>query len=153
MNKILCTSKNSEAKTLPADVCVFGHFGHLLPAAVHSADCWFDSKVKWWIHISSIVTYLCKNSFLLHWNSSKQRSELSMHCCFWLTVSKHGTHFEHSFLIDKCSSSFVPVWPCLKSAYHLLTIFFFPSENNALSTHEIQIFPLFWKFASVALLK
>ena len=44
-----------------------------------------------------------KNSFLLHWNSCKQSSESSMHCCFWLIASKHSIHLEHSFLIDKCS--------------------------------------------------
>ena len=31
--------------------------------------------------------------------------------------------------------------------------YFFPSESNALSTLKIQIFPFFWKFAIVALLK
>ena len=31
-----------EAKTLPADACVFGRFGQLSPASVHSVDCWFD---------------------------------------------------------------------------------------------------------------
>ena len=76
MNKIPCTSQNTEAKTLPADVCFFDHFWQLSPAAVHSADSWFDSGVKWCIHVSSIVTYLCKNTFLLCWNSCKQRSEL-----------------------------------------------------------------------------
>ena len=97
MNKIPCASQNMEAKTLPADVWIFGRFGRLSPAAVHSTDCRFDSRVKWWIHVSSIVTYLHKNSFLLHWNSCKQCSESSMCCCFWSTVSKRGTHFEHSF--------------------------------------------------------
>ena len=48
---------------MPADVCVFGRFGRVLPAAVHSADRRFDSGMKWWIHVSSIVTYLHKNSF------------------------------------------------------------------------------------------
>ena len=52
-------------KTLSADVCVFGCFGRLSPAAVHSADCQFDSGVKWSIHVSSIVTSLCKNSFFV----------------------------------------------------------------------------------------
>ena len=47
MNKIPCASQNTEAKTLPADVCVFGCFGWLSPAAVHSANCQFDSGVKW----------------------------------------------------------------------------------------------------------
>ena len=67
MNKIARASQNTEAKTLPADVCVFARFGWLLPTAVHSADCRFDSVVKWWIHVSSIVTYLRKISFLLRW--------------------------------------------------------------------------------------
>ena len=103
MYKIPCASQNMEVKTLTADVCIFDHFGWVSSAAVHSADCRFDSKVKWWIHVSSIVTYLHKKSYLLHWNSSKQRSELSTHCCFRSTVNKRNTHFEYSFLIDKCS--------------------------------------------------
>ena len=78
MNKIPYPSQNTEAKTLPADVCIFGHFGWLSPAAVYSADCRFDSGVKWWIHVSSIVAYLHKNSFF---------------------VALSGIHFEHSFLI------------------------------------------------------
>ena len=38
-------------------------------------------------------------------------------------------------------------------AIDLLEQYFFTSESNAGSTHEIQIFPLFWKFATVASLK
>ena len=110
MNKIYCTSQNTEVKTLSADVGVFGQFGQLSPATVHSADCRFDSGVKWWIHVSSIVTYLCQNSFLLHWNSCKQHSELSMHC-FWLTVNKCYIHFQHSFLIDKSSCKMMNTLP------------------------------------------
>ena len=63
MNKILCTSQNTKAKTLSSDVCVFGHFEWLSPAGVHSADCRFDSEVKWWIHVSSIVRYVHKTPF------------------------------------------------------------------------------------------
>ena len=99
-----------EAKTLPADVCVFGHIGQLSLAAVHLADCLFDSGLKWWIHVSSIVPYLRKNSFLLHWNSCKQCSESSM-CCFWLTVKKCNTQFKYSFLVDKCSCKMVNTPP------------------------------------------
>ena len=88
----------------------FGHFGRLSLAAVHSADCWFNSGVTWWIHVSSIVPYLHKNSFLLHRNSCKQHSESSTHC-FWSTVSKCSVHFKHSFLIDKCSCKMVNTLP------------------------------------------
>ena len=57
----------------------------------------------------SIAKYLCKNSFLLHWNSCKQCSELLT--CFWSTVSKRGTHFEHNFLIEKCSCKMMNTLP------------------------------------------
>ena len=99
MNKIPYASQNMEAKTLPADVCVFGHFRRLSSTAVHSADSWFDSRINLRVHVSSIVTYLRTNSFLLRWNSCKQRSESLTRCWFWSTASNH---FEHSFLIDKC---------------------------------------------------
>ena len=111
MNKIPCASQNTEAKTLPADVCIFGLFGWLSLAAVHSADCQFDSRVKWWIPVSSIVTYLHKNSFLMHWNSCKKCSELSMCYCCWSTGSKCDTHFEHCYHIDKCSCKMVNTLP------------------------------------------
>ena len=82
MNKIPCASQNTSAKTLPAVVCVFGCFGRLSPAAVHSADCRFYSEVKWWVHVLSIVTHLRKKPFLLCWNSCKQRTESSTRWCF-----------------------------------------------------------------------
>ena len=111
MNKIPYTSQNMEAKTLPCDVCVFDCFGWLSHVAVHSDDCQFDSRVKWWIRVSSIVTYSHKNSFWLCWNRCKQCSESWTPCYFWSTVSKRGTHFEHSFLIDKCSCKMVNILP------------------------------------------
>ena len=111
MKKIFCASQNTEAKTLPADVYVFIHSGWLSPVAVHSADGQYESRVKRWIFVSSIVTYLCKNSFLLCWNSCKQRSELLTCRCFGLTVSKCSTHFEHIFLIDKCTSKMMNTLP------------------------------------------
>ena len=83
MNKIPWASQKSVAKTLPADVCVFCHFRRLSSAAVYSADCWFDSEVKWWVHVSFIVAYLCINSFSLCWNSCKQLSESLLYYCFW----------------------------------------------------------------------
>ena len=41
----------------------FGRFEQLSPDAVHSADWWFDSGVKWWNYVLSIVTYLRKSPF------------------------------------------------------------------------------------------
>ena len=93
MNKIPCASQNTEAKTLLADVWVFGHFGRLSPATVHSADCQFDSRVKWWIHVSSIVTYLRKNSFLL----LEIVANKALNCQSVVVFDRHSPHFEHSF--------------------------------------------------------
>ena len=112
INKIRCASQNTEAKNLPADVCVFGRFRRLSLTAVHSNCSQFDSEMNGCIHVSTIVTYLRKNSFLLRWNSCKQRSESSARCCFWSTVSKHGTDFEYSFLIDNSSCKMVHTLPC-----------------------------------------
>ena len=89
-----------EAKTMSTDIFIFGCFGWLSPSAVHSADCRFGSRMKRWIHVSSIVTHLRKNSFLSRWNCCKQRCESSI-SCFWSTVRKHITH---SFL---CSCKMV----------------------------------------------
>ena len=212
MNKIPCASQNMEAKTLPADICVFHHFGWLWPAAVHSADCRFDSGMKYWIHVSSTVTYL---SFLLCRNSCKQHSESSTHCCFWSTVTNaahilntafsvtniHAKWWIHCLLISYATSIYnrpkqvcgvflcfpgqllnlgdlsIQHQLCLMTAFKVsisplnccfrlsrvwitlikpllcLNSIFSPSESNSLLTHEIQIFPLFWKFATVASLK
>ena len=45
------------------------------------------------------------------------------------------------------------VWITLIKSLVCLNSIFSPSETNDLSTHEIQIFPFFWKFATVASLK
>ena len=107
MYKIPCTSQNMDAKTLPTDVCVFGHFGWLLLAAVHSVDHWFDSGMKLGIHVSSIVTYLCKNSFCC---METVANNVLNHWCivdFDQLWANRSTQFEHSFLIDKCSCKMV----------------------------------------------
>ena len=49
--------------------------------------------------------------------------ESSTHCCFWSTVSKRGTYFEHSFLIDKCSSKMVNTLPSTPLLSHATAIY------------------------------
>ena len=145
MNKIPYPSQNTEAKTLPADVCIFGHFGWLSPAAVYSADCRFDSGVKWWIHVSSIVTYLHKNFFfffffLLRWVAFTLNTAFSLWWIHCLLISStpllsHATSIydrpkwvlvffrtTDEFGWPECSASLVSVQPHLKSAYNLLTV-------------------------------
>ena len=88
MNKIPCASQNTEAKTLPADVCVFGRLGRFSTAAVHSTDYRFDSGVKWWIHVSFIVTYLRKKNLFscvetVANNALNRRRVLDKECSDW----------------------------------------------------------------------
>ena len=63
MNKIPCISQNTEAKTLPADGCVFGRFGRLSPTAVHSDDCWFDSRLNGWSMFHPLSHIYAKTPF------------------------------------------------------------------------------------------
>ena len=67
---------------------------------------WLRSEV-----VDPCFIHCQKDSFLLHWNSCKHSSESSMHCYFWLTVSKRCTQFQHSFLIDKYSCKMVNTLP------------------------------------------
>ena len=89
MNKIPCTSQNTEAKTLPADVCIFGRFGRLSPAAVQSADCWLDSVLS---HIYAKTPFCCVGTVANN-------------------TLNHQHVFGHSFLIDKCSCKMVNTLP------------------------------------------
>ena len=61
--------------------------------------------------VYSLSHIYAKNTFLLRWNSCKQSSESSMRFCFWSTVSKCDTHFEHSILIDKSACKMVNTLP------------------------------------------
>ena len=58
----------------------------------------------WWFFLSQPCFICChilmQNFFMLRWNSCKQHSGSSVHCCFWSAVSKHSTHFEHIFIND-----------------------------------------------------
>ena len=110
---------------------------HLLLS--HSADCWFDSWVKWWIHVSSIVTYLCKNPLLLHWNSCKQCSESLTRCCLWSTVSKCGTHFQHTFSLTNVYAKW---WiHC-----HLIASTPLISHTTSIYNWPKQVCRVFWYF-------
>ena len=80
MNKIPCAFQN----TSPADVCIFARFGRLSPAAVHSADSRFHTRVKWCIHDLSIVTYLRKNSLFIV-------TYLRKNCLVWFGLKQFQT--------------------------------------------------------------
>ena len=57
------------------------------------------------------VTYRRKKSFLPCLNSSKQHSESSTRCCFWLGVSKRGIHVKNNSRILKDSCKIVNALP------------------------------------------
>ena len=129
-----------EAKILPDDVCIFNCFRRLPLAAAHSANCQFDSGVKWWINVSSIVTYLCKNSFLLHWNSCKQRSESSMRCCFWTTDQTWHplwTQLSHWQMFLQ-NGEYTAFW-YLQLLCYLMKLIFTISQNEF-----VEFFGVFW---------
>ena len=73
-------------------------------------------------------------------------SELSTCCCFGLTVSKRSTHFEHSFLIDKCSCKMVNMSPSRSLDQWRLT---FPGGRSNLN--RTSRLPMLWIFRSIQL--
>ena len=99
MNKIPGASQSIEAKTLPADVCIFGHFGWLSPAAFHSADCRFDSGSMFQplSHIYTKTPFCCIETV----------ANNALNC--WCVVvfdqlwANAAPTLKHNFLIDKCS--------------------------------------------------
>ena len=112
-----------EAKTLPADVCVFGCFGRLSSAAVHSVDNQFYSGRKWSIHFSSIVPYLRKNSFVLRWNSCKQRSD-----GLWANAAPTFIHLSHWQMFIQ-NSDYTTFW-YLQFLYYLTQLQFTIEQNE-----------------------
>ena len=132
MNKIPCASQNTEAKTLPADVCIFDCFGcfHLLLSTQLIVS--LTPELNGWF------MFLCKN-FLLCWNRCKQHSKSLMRCCFWSTVTKRDTHFEHSFFIDKCS------WKMKNTLPSVIFNSFAISHNFNLRLAKMSLW-IFWCF-------
>ena len=97
------------------------------------------------MHVSLIVTYRHRKSFLPRFNSSKQRSESSTCYCFWLVVCKRDTHFENDLGIPKYSCKIIYTLPSdifkvsvaiscncnLRSPKTILWIFVMFSETTA----------------------
>ena len=69
----------------------------------------------------------------------------SIICVCTTTFKVSIATFHRCFRRSRVRITLIKPLLCLKSI--------FPSESNVLSTHKIQIFPLFWKFATVASLK
>ena len=68
-------------------------------------------------------------------------SESLIRCCFWSTVSKCGTHFEHSFLIDKCSCKIVNMLPSyIFNSFTISRNFNLRSSQNEF----VEFFGVFW---------
>ena len=84
---------------------------YVLKIRIAIIQCFFVSGVWWWIHVSSIVTWRRRKSFLPRLNSSKQRSESLKRRCFWSDVNKRGTHFEKNLRIPNDSWKIVKTLP------------------------------------------
>ena len=117
---------------------------------------------KWWIHclLISSVSLLSDGTSIYDWSKWVCRVFFGIfrdNCQIWATrvfniICVSRTTFK--VIIPPLNRCF---WSnSLNDTYQaiaLLEQYFSPSESNALSTHKIQIFPLFWKFTRVASLK
>ena len=115
---------------------------------------------EWWIHcLLKSSTPLTQLQFMI-----SQNEFVEFFCVFWNNcriqvtwafgiICGYTTAFKVSIppLNYYFQQSSVQI-TLIKSLLCLNSIFFW-SESNALSTHKIQIFPLFWKFATVTSLK
>ena len=81
---------------------------HLLLSTQVTADLTLEWSGGSMFHLLSHI--YAKSPFCCV-ETCKQCSELLMHCCFWSTVSKHNTHFEYKFFIDKYSCKMVNTLP------------------------------------------
>ena len=82
---------------------MLGYGLNLTPRSRAKHRFWESPRVVTYLHTPFFFFF-----FFFYWNNCKQHSEL-LTCCFWSTVSKCGTHFECSFLIDKCSCKMVNI--------------------------------------------
>ena len=205
MNKVPCSSQNTEARTLPADVFVFGHLGRLSPAAVHSADR-FGSMFPPLSHIYRKIPFCCvetvannalnrRNVDVFDWLWPNTAPTLNtaflltnVHAKWWLDCQlisstillSHATSIydrpkrvcgvfwcfpgelpnlgDWTFsYVYVCTTSFKVSIISLELSFWrsrvritiikplLCLNIFFPTGIIAFSTHEIKIFPLFWK--------
>ena len=104
MNKIPCTSQNMEAKTLPANVCLWllwTAFTSCCPLSWQLICEWSGGSMFHPLsHIYSKTHFSCVET-------------VANNTLNWLTVSKPGSHFEHNFLIDKCLCKMVKILPSI----------------------------------------
>lgn len=107
-------AENTEGNILLADVCAFRHFERVLPAAVQSANCQFDSREKWYVDASAIGTYRRPNLFvaLKHLQSAlcivwtvvvidrlhHARRPFWTQQSHWWTFMKNGEYSTYSYL-------------------------------------------------------
>ena len=83
-------------------------------------------------HIYAKTPFSCIETVL-------NNTDSSMHCWFWWTVSKHSTHFEYSFLIDKCSCKMVNTLLLLSSTPLL-------SQASSIYNQPKRVCGVFWCF-------
>ena len=139
-------------------IIVFDRWWANMAPTFNSAFSLTNIYSKWWIHcllISSIP-------LLSHTTSIYDRPKKFIEF-FWHFWDNYQIWATLAFsIICVCTTTFkirIPplnhcfrwnrVWITLIKPLLCLNSIFFPPESNALSTHEIQIFPLFWKFATV----
>ena len=112
---------------------------NILPFDIFNSSA-ISRKFNLWLAKKKFVEFFGDNCWIwVTW-------AFSIICVCTTTFKVSIPPLNHCFQWSRVRITLIKLLLCLNSI-------FFPSESNALSIHGIQIFPLFWKFATVASLK
>ena len=98
-------SQNTVTITFPADCWDLNFFERGEVGWHHSIDALFDSDLKWWTQVSSLVTIRCKK-ILSVWQYSRSSEQASRQDCVQASVSCLGIHLAHTFEYPRVSVIF-----------------------------------------------
>ena len=96
MKIITYAYQKTDATTFSADEIIFATFATDSLFSVYTFECSFDTCLKWWTHVLSMVMNRSNNSALLLRNTAKHSYKTFPPCCISSIVNKHGTHLAHT---------------------------------------------------------
>ena len=157
--KTFCCIETVAHNTLNRQHFVFDWLWANAVSTLGTAFSLTNIHAKWWIHCLLISSTPLLSHATPIYNRPKRICDIfgvfRDNCWIWATwvfssICVCMTAFTVSIsLLNHCFQQ-SRVWITLIKPLLCLNSIFFPSESNALSTLEIQVFPLFWKFATVA---
>ncbi|GFQ71228.1 hypothetical protein TNCT_711811 [Trichonephila clavata] len=102
-NKTPWASQKTVRSTLPAEGVVLNVFWTGDDGCFHSIDAAFNSGVKWWTHVSSLVTIRNRKSLPSSWKRTRCSRLTAMRCSWCVEVNCRGTHHADTFLYRRMS--------------------------------------------------